>query len=72
MKRIETYITLIHANNTPTDRSTITLHPNKVKQKATYSLKVDHMSSACCIKGQHQRDDIKMWDFLFMKKKTKS
>lgn len=55
MRRIETYITLIHANNTPTDRSTITLHPNEVKQKATYSLKVDHMSSACCIEGQHQR-----------------
>lgn len=33
MKRIEKYITLIHANNTSTDRSTITLHPNEVKQK---------------------------------------
>lgn len=46
IKRIKTYITLIHANNTPTNRSIITLHPNEVKRKATYSLKVDHMSSA--------------------------
>lgn len=68
MTRIETYITLIHANNTPTDRSTITLHPNKVKQKATYSLKVDHMSSACC---STKDDDIKNVG-LPLHEKTKS